>query len=185
VGFFLALATCAPAAPSDAPAEGGATSISSQSVARLGIKYNSTTPAAKAAVVAVPPPEPIFSETFFLPPFIVTDTRLKLKERDVLTDEGRLAVAEKKYITPLYRVTFGPLSQLATYYYNPLSVFNGWHPNEAEAMTLYREDETVRIQSEMDSLIRLDLIDDVQDAKQVEHLRSHAERVRAGFFFSP
>jgi hypothetical protein len=53
-----------------------------------------------------------------------------------LTDGAKLEIAEKRYISPLYRVTFGPLSQVAAYYFNFLSVLHGWHPNEAEALRL-------------------------------------------------
>ena len=39
---------------------------------------------------------------------------MRLNEKNTLSDKGRLEYAEKQYLSPLYRKTFGPLSQLAT-----------------------------------------------------------------------
>ncbi len=74
-------------------------------------------------------------------------------------------------------MTFGPLSQIAAYYFNFLSILNGWHPNEAEALTLYRQDERLKMLGEMDSLIRLETIGGGKDAKELQRLRFEAAAV--------
>ena len=107
-------------------------------------------------------------------PMIVWGDRVKLSETDVLTSEAKLETAEKRYISPIYRVTFGPLGQVAAYYFNFLSILNGWHPNEAEAMTLYHQDERLRMLAELDSLCRLEMIGDAKDAKEFQRIRFEA-----------
>jgi hypothetical protein len=118
-----------------------------------------------------PPPDP---ELVAMKPFFVRSTPVKLSETDVLTDSGKLELAEKRYISPLYRVTFGPLSQVAAYYFNFLTILNGWHPNEAEAITLYREDERLQMLGDMDSLIRIEKIAAPEDAKEFQELKYEA-----------
>jgi hypothetical protein len=122
----------------------------------------------------LPPPDP---EVVKMAPVVVWGTRVKLSETDVLTDSGKLELAEKRYISPLYRVTFGPLSQLAGYYFNFLSIFQGWHPNEAEAVTLYRQDERLKMLSELDSLIRLETIGDAKEGKELQRIRFEASEL--------
>jgi len=107
-------------------------------------------------------------------PVIVWGARVKLSETDVLTDSGKLEIAEKRYISPLYRATFGPLSQVAGYYFNFLSILHGWHPNEVEAMTLYRQDERLKMLGELGSLIRLETIGDARDAKELQRIQFEA-----------
>ncbi len=97
--------------------------------------------------------------------------RVKFKEHDILTGKGRLALAEKQQLTPLYRVTFGPLSQLAAYYFDWTSILGGWHPNQVEAMVLYRQEEDLRRQREMDDLIRLETLDETIDGKKTPRLK--------------
>ena len=109
-----------------------------------------------------------------MPKFVVNDTWEKLTEETVLTDKAALALAEDKYISPLYRVTFGPLMQIAAYLHDPLSIANGWHPNEAEAKTLRRQDRRLEQLNEIDSLIGLEMIDDSKDAKKFQNLRYDA-----------
>ena len=100
--------------------------------------------------------------------------RVRLTETDLLTDEGKLKIAEKRYISPLYRVTFGPLSQIGGYYCNFLTILQGWHPNEAEARTLYLQDERLKMLGKMDDLIRLEELGDAKDAKEFRRLRYKA-----------
>ena len=120
----------------------------------------------------LPPPDP---EVVKMEPFIVKDNRVKLTEADVLTDAAKLEIAEAKFLSPLYRVTFGPLNQVAGYYFNFLSILYGWHPNEAEAKTLYRQDERLKMLGELDSLARLEKIGgDAKDAKELQRIRFEA-----------
>jgi hypothetical protein len=139
----------------------------------LSLPAWSPTPAMTVKRLSAPDPDVVE-----MAPLIVWGTRAKLTEADVLTDQGKLDLAEKTYISPLYRVTFGPLSQIAAYYFNFLSILHGWHPNEAEAMTLYRQDERLKMLGEMDSLIRLESIGGrEEDAKELQRLRFEASAV--------
>ena len=123
-------------------------------------------------VVRLPPPDP---EVVQMAPVIVWGARVKLTATDVLSDGAKLEIAEKRYISPLYRVTFGPLSQVAAYYFNFLSVLHGWHPNEAEALTLYRQDERLKMLGELGSLAELETIGgDSKDAKDFRRIRFEA-----------
>jgi hypothetical protein len=120
-----------------------------------------------------------FGKIVIMPKFIVMTRRNLPVEREMLTDYGRVQFAKKIFTTPLYRATFGPLSQIATYYFNFLSILNGWHPNDAEAMTLYRESERVRILSEFDDLSRLEGLGDPHAG--AEFIRMRSEVWRTGF----
>ena len=106
----------------------------------------------------------------FLQPYLVTTPRVKLTEKDVLTDQARLALAKKNQLTPLYQVTFGPLAQLGTYYANWLSILGGWHPNDLEATVLERQEEDIRRKTEMDHLLRLETLDDKKVMKALQLL---------------
>jgi hypothetical protein len=86
---------------------------------------------------------------------IVTERRQQLTERDLLTSKGLLDLARKRYLTPVYQKTLGPLSQLGAYYFNFLAILGGWHPNDAEAMVLYENDAQKRRDTEMAELLRL------------------------------
>jgi len=148
--------------------------------ARLGVSFS---PPAKEgeSTSAAPQPAPVVSPgpvtqgTVILEPYLVTTPRVKLTEKEILTNKGRLALAEKEQITPLYRLTFGPLSQLAAYYFDWTSILGGWHPNSREAMTLYRQDERLKMLDEMDSLIRLETISDPKVTKQFKRIRFGAD----------
>ena len=87
---------------------------------------------------------------------VVTARRQPMIERDLLTPAGRLDLAKKRYLTPVYQRTFGPLSQVAAYYFDFLATLGGWHPNDAEAMVLYEDDAQKRRNTEMAELINLD-----------------------------
>jgi hypothetical protein len=84
--------------------------------------------------------------------------------------------AKLKYTSPLYRATFGPLAQVATYYFNFLSILGGWHPNEAEAMTLYMEDDRARIAKEINELARLDAIKIGKGAEDLKYIRFQSRK---------
>ena len=174
----------APASPKGSQAGKLSSNAASSVVERLGIKFSSPVKTEGKALVAAQSPEPIFTDTFVLPTFTITDTRLGPTEDNVLTEKARLEIAEKRYITPLYRVTFGPLAQLATYYYSPLSIFMGWHPNEAEAMNRYREDQHVEMLEEMDSLTRLGMVKDAKDVKDAIETKE-LQRMRYEFIIAP
>jgi len=111
-------------------------------------------------------------EAVKMPKFVVLAPRIVIQEKELLTDYGRVELAKKQFTTPLYRATFGPLAQVATYYFNFLTILNGWHPSDAEAMTLYRESERVRILSDFDDLCRLEGLGDPNAGEELRRMRS-------------
>lgn len=86
---------------------------------------------------------------------IVTGKRIPFNARDVLTPAGRLDLAKKTYLTPAYEKTFGPLGTLASYYFNFMAIFGGWHPNDADALALYADADQKRRNVEMNSLLEV------------------------------
>ena len=178
--FFGAMAVSAVCAEaSDAGGEPQQEGHLSASVL-LGFKFHPPARTIEDVTEATQPTSPVFSDgvspgTFVLPPYFLNEARVKLTNKEILTDKGRLEIAEKRYISPLYRTTFGPLAQLATYYCDWLSILGGWHPNEAEAMALYRQQERRLMLDEMDSLIRLETALDPKATKQFQRIRFGAD----------
>ncbi len=160
----------------DAPA-GSTAAVAVVSVGHLGFKFSERA-AATAAVPKVALLPASLGDEYLLPRMVVREHSLQLLDREVLTERGRAEFAEKRYITPLYRATFGPASQLAAYYFNPLAIFGGWHPNAEEAKTLYREDERVETLHELDELVKLDAEGKDVPAEDLKEL--HREVRQAG-----
>ncbi len=143
--------------------------------AKLAGQISSSLPAWKPPMAKpAGKPPPFDPEVVQMKPFYVRENRVRLTETDVLTDTAQLKMAEAKYLSPLYRVTFGPLSQIAAYYFNFLTILHGWHPNEAEAVTLYRQDERLKMLEKLDSLVRLEKIADPKEAKELQRIRYEA-----------
>jgi len=90
-----------------------------------------------------------------LPKYIVTGERMPFTARELLTPEGRIAIAKKRYTSAVYQKTFGPLSNIYALIYNPQG---GWNPNTPEAMALYEDAEQMRRNQEMKELMRLDAL---------------------------
>jgi hypothetical protein len=149
------------AAPSDAVPEPKLSVHSA--IDQLGFKFVPQKTEDVPAVFSHPPP--VIEMQASLPTFEVIAPRVKLKDNDVATDKLRVEQAVNKYTTPLYRTTFGPLSQIAEYAFNIPSIFHGWHPNEAEAMTLREQDIRIERMEEMKRLSRLNLIGNPDAAK--------------------
>lgn len=132
-----------------------------------------------------------------MPKLIVVPRSGFPQERELLTNHGRLELAKKRFTPPLYRATLGPLSQLATYYFNFLSILGGWHPNDAEALTLYAESERVQRLHDFDDLVSLEEFDDARTGAELRQLRPGVWRTgydslywnpsaaRAGIHFGP
>ena len=160
-----------PPAQTAAPAARPSTPTDSSGAGRLGIKYSPPNQEASSAFVAPELLDSLLPDTVMLPVFVIRGTREKITERDVLTDKARLAMAERKYLTPLYRAAFGPLSQLAAYYFDWTSILNGWHPNEYEAMALYRQDELLKRRVEMDRLLKLEATENAKETKLPSRLQ--------------
>ncbi len=132
---------------------------------RLGISFNPPKEPEAIAVPAAPP------GTIMLPKFEIKDSRLKLTAQDLVSPAEKLTEAKDKYISPVYAVTFGPLSQLAGYYMNFLNLLGGWHPNDTEATVLYVQDARLRKMREFDDLIDLVRLADPKEAKELTKLR--------------
>ena len=163
------------ASSSDSPAAGSTApeNHAQQSINRLGIKFSSNLSDEKSTSTApqlsgLDPVEASLDMTK-LEPFVVTGPRVKLTERELLTKKGTLALARKTQLTPLYQVTFGPLSQVGTYYFNWMTILGGWHPNNAEAMALYRQEEEVRRDKEMNELTKLESLQEADLAKSLQN----------------
>ena len=117
-----------------------------------------------------------FGEVIRMPKFVAMAHRNIPAEKDMLTSYGRLELAKSKFTTPLYQVTLGPLSQVAAYYFNVLTIFNGWHPNDAEAMTLYNESERVQILKDFDDLSQLEESSDPKTINELKRTRQEVWR---------
>ncbi len=130
-------------------------------IARLHVSFDShareTAGAADKVALADEQPNGEFTadDVLHLRKMIVTERRQQLIERDLLTPKGRLDLAKKRYLTPAYQKTLGPLAQVAAYYFDFLAIFGGWHPNDAEAMLLYEDDAQKRRNTEMAELLSL------------------------------
>ncbi len=175
-GLFLVALTvravgASPVALAGVPPEDSSDHTAVSAAARLGIKYEPPARNADRAFVAPPSNDPMLPEPLLLEPFIVNGTRAKLTERAIMTDGARLKIAKDRTLSPLYRYTFGPLAQLASYYFNPLGLLFGWRPNDAEAEVLYRQEERLEMLGEMDSLMRLEKIGGSKDTKLLQRVR--------------
>jgi len=105
--------------------------------------------------------EPVPPGVVRLPRYVVRDKAVPLADHDVLTPKGRDEVAKKRYLSPLYQKTFGPLAAIAGLIMNPLG---GWNPNSPEAGAFYEQDEDRRRSSEESDLRELAaLADSVKD----------------------
>ncbi len=144
---------------------------SGSAAARLGIRYHPPAQVPGNTFVAPASTDLASPEPLLLEPFIVNGSRAKLTERAILTDGARLKLAKDRTLSPLYRYTFGPLAQLASYYFNPLGLLLGWRPNDAEAQVLYRQEERLQMLGEMDALVRLDRIGGSKDSKLLQRVR--------------
>jgi hypothetical protein len=134
--------------------------------ARLGVAFKPSPAGPEPSPSPAAAPGPIA-----LPKYIVRETQERLTPDIVLSPKAALDMAKDKYLSPLYRVTFGPFAQLAAYYTNFLSVFDGWHPNDAEALVLYRQERRLGQLAELNDLIDLEMIDNPQAKKQLERTR--------------
>jgi hypothetical protein len=135
---------------------------------RLGFKYNPVKESVSPPAAEVPVPD----GTVVMPKFLVRESRVKPTEEELLTPSEKLAAAKKENISPLYAVTFGPLSQLAGYYLNFLSILGGWHPNDAEALVLYEQNVRVRKMNEFDDMVAMVKLADQKEAADLQAMRS-------------
>lgn len=134
--------------------------------ARLAITLTSPAPRVAAGGAAAEPAAA--DDVVVLPKFDVRESRITLDERDVLTTRGLLAAAKQRHLSPLYQKTFGPLAALAAVYFNPLSLLAGVRANDAEALTLYAQEERLRRIRDADALIDLTRLGDPAAARELQ-----------------
>jgi len=139
---------------------------------RLGFKFNPVKEPAPPATASAPAPD----GTVVMPKFLVRESRAKPTEEDLMTPAEKLSQAKKENISPLYAVTFGPLSQLAGYYFNWLGILGGWHPNDAEALVLHQQNVRLRKMSEFDDMVEMVRLADPKQAAELKNM--HAELFR-------
>ena len=146
---------------------------------RLGIVFAPPPPAPAEPALpwtnAAPPlPADLDGETVEaetpLPAVEATEPPLRFTAEELLTAEGRLEFAKDKYLSTTYRLTIGPLAQLALYYNNWLTVFGGWHPNDAEAITLYQDDLWRQRKERVDEIIARSVLLDPTQAAELKPL---------------
>lgn len=93
--------------------------------------------------------EPLDPDVVRLPNYDVREQPIELEDDETLTAKGRLEVAKKRHLTPMYQKTFGPLSAVLGLLNNPLG---GWNPNGPEAMALYEDAAQKRRNARMSEL---------------------------------
>lgn len=142
--------------------------------ARLGFTYDPTVRAAaqaeeKRATLELGPAEP---GVVRLPNYEVVERPLIFTEDELLTPQGRVDLAKKRYLAPIYQKTIGPIAAVAGLLANPLG---GWRPNSPEALALYYDDDMKRRNGEMRDLVGVARL--AEDAKAIrrESRRKKAE----------
>lgn len=188
--FFVAMTISAAGTPPDTAnvtsEEGSSKNPAPSAASRLGIKFSPPVKNGDSPVFAPQLPEVSPSDSTLpvtvLTPYHVTTPRALPTEKEMQTEKATLEIAKKTQLTPLYRYTFGPLSQLGTYYANWLSILGGWHPNDLEAMVLYRQEEDLRRKVELDSLTRLEKLYDAKDAELLHLTPLQAPPAKPGLF---
>ncbi len=116
------------------------------------------------------------SPVIVLPNFDVRDDRLELSPRDVATSKELLAAAKLRYLSQTYQATLGQLSAALGIVANLPSILRGWKPNDAEASTLFAEDERLRRQRESEDLV--EMLDTLDPATARELRRSVSDTFR-------
>ena len=117
--------------------------------------------------------EPHDADVIRLPKYVVKEERFPLEEYELLTPKGRVAVAEKRYLTPIYQKTVGPLMAIATFLNDPLG---GWRPNAPEAIAIYEDFENVRRRERTKELTSLAALADSTKPQPVKPLKDRAKR---------
>jgi hypothetical protein len=130
---------------------------SEQKLTRLGFAFDQHAHEVAVATTGVEPGpgKRGTGDVILLPKYYVSEKRLPFTDHEILTPQGRLELAKKTYLSPVYQKTFGPLSAVLSLLNNPLG---GWHPNGPEAMALYDDAEQMRRNKEMKELVRLDTL---------------------------
>lgn len=150
-GAILAALTCLAAV---AAGEAGSSEPSPRvtTAERLRVEFAPKANASTARPTVPAYPTPDNTAVVRLPRFDVRERPIPLRDHEVLTPKGRLAVAKATTLSPAYRYTFGPLSWAAMLYFNPLALLAGAKPNDAEALVLHEQNEAIRRDREIRTL---------------------------------
>ena len=143
-------------------------------VERLGFKFNPVKEPAAQTTASAPAPD----GTVVMPNVLVRESRAKPTEEDLMTPAEKLDQAKRENISPLYAVTFGPLSQLASYYFNWLGILGGWHPNDAEALVLHDQNIRLRKLREFDDMVDMVRLADPKQATELKNMRAELFRLQ-------
>lgn len=134
----------------------GAESSANETANRLGFHFDQK---AHDAAVAARTKEgsaflnvPVDPDVIRLPKYTVKDKKVWMTEGDMLTPQGKLEIAKKRYLSPVYQKTLGPLAAVAGLIHN---VLGGWNPNGPEAMAIYEDNEALRRRNELADLAEL------------------------------
>jgi hypothetical protein len=143
--------------------------------ARLGFKYDPQAHAAAATkkggtALDLEPAEP---GVVRLPKYEVVERPLVFTEDEMLTPQGRVDLAKKRYLAPIYQKTLGPLAAVAGLLANPLG---GWNANTPEALALYYDDDMKRRNAEMRDLEDVAGLADAAKAVRAESRRRKTEK---------
>lgn len=117
--------------------------------------------------------DPPDADVLRLPNYRVTEDRVDLEEHRVLTPRGRVELAKKRYLAPMYQKTAGHLMALPSFLNNPLG---GWSPNAPEAMAIYNDFENLRRKKEMAELTELARFADKATNPKAKKVRGKQKR---------
>lgn len=142
---------------------------------RLNLIYQNPAPLVEAPRLLRPStPGP---DTFMMPAMVVKDYSLRMDDYSLLTQRGRIALAKKEYLSPVYQKVFGPLAWASALYFNPMMLINGTQPNDSEAMLLLKQDLRLRRMRLFDDWTRLSAPVSPWEARVIRDLR-HATFLR-------
>ena len=141
---------------------------------RLGIHFEPQAPAVSDNPILNPPAPP--AGVVELPRFDVKEMPLRIDADELLTAHGQLDDAKRRFISPLYAKTFGPLAQLGAYYLDFFSILGGWHPNDLEALVLYDQDRRLKRMQDFNDLIAVSKVASPDEARELLDLRNESFR---------
>jgi hypothetical protein len=80
--------------------------------------------------------EPAPRDVLRLPKYMVSEKPMAFEQDELLTPAGKVEVAKKRYLNPMYQKTLGPVIGILSLAHN---VNGGWNPNTPEAMAIYED----------------------------------------------
>lgn len=178
-GVVVVLACWLAQADAAAAASDSAQVAQPERVARLGFAY--APPDADVRAGAQPAAaldlEPADSDVVRLPKYEVKERPIVLTEDELLTPQGRVALAKQRYLTPVYRKVFGPLAAVASLLNNPLG---GWNPNGPEALAIYYDNLNYQRRKELEELTGIAALADEVRKDKTEAARRRSDAAKGG-----